>query len=74
MKDNTKTFTAMEKELEKKYPNKIIAMCNGDVISVADTYIDAINAAKKKGSDTKLFIHRLGPSKDTVAILINIKL
>ena len=71
MKDNIKTFTAMEKELEKKYPHKIIAMYNGDVISVADTYIDAMNAAKKKGKATKLFIPRLGPSKDAVAILNN---
>jgi len=74
MKDNIKTFATMEKDLEKKYPNKIIAMYNGNVISVADTYIDAINAAKKKVKSAKLFIHRLGPSKDAVAILTNIKL
>ena len=26
MKDNIKTFATMEKDLEKKYPNKIIAI------------------------------------------------
>lgn len=74
IKDNIKTFMVMEKELEKKYPNKIIAMYNGDVISVGDTYIDTIEKAKKKAKVTKLFIHRLGPSKDMVAILNTIKL
>ncbi len=74
MKDNIKTFMVMEKELEKKYPNKIIAMYNGEVISVGETYIETMEKAKKKAKVTKLFIHRLGPSKDAVAVLDIIKL
>ena len=69
MKDNMKAFMAMEKDLEKKYPHKIVTMCNGDVVSVADAYMGAIKEAREKFRVTKLFIHRLGPSKDTVAVL-----
>ena len=61
-------FKRMEKELEEKYPHKIIAMYNGKVVSIGDTY-DAVVKRLRELGIRESFIHRLGPSEDTIAIL-----
>ncbi|RZN32418.1 MAG: hypothetical protein EF813_11825 [Methanosarcinales archaeon] len=61
-------FKRMEKELEGKYPHKVIGMYNGEVISIGDTYDVVVKRLRELGVKEP-FIHRLGPSEDTVAIL-----
>ncbi len=62
------TFKRMEKELEGKYPHKVIGMYNGKVVSIGDTY-DAVVKRLRELGIKEPFIHRLGPSEDTIAIL-----
>ena len=61
-------FKRMEKELEGKYPHKVIGMYNGKVISIGDTY-DAVVKRLRELGIKEPFIHRLGPSEDIIAIL-----
>ena len=66
--DDFEAFKRMERELEVKYPHKVIGMHNGKVISIGDTY-DAVVKRLCELEIKEPFIHRLGPSEDTIAIL-----
>jgi hypothetical protein len=66
--DDFEAFKCMEGELEVKYPHKVIGMHNGKVISIGDTY-DAVMKRLCELGIKEPFIHRLGPSEDTIAIL-----
>ncbi|PXF60934.1 MAG: hypothetical protein C4B59_07145 [Candidatus Methanogaster sp.] len=66
--DDFEAFKRMESELEVKYPHKVIGMHNGKVISIGDTYDTVMKRLCELGIKEP-FIHRLGPSEDTIAIL-----
>lgn len=61
-------FKSMEKDLEEKHPHKVVAIHKGKVISVGDTYEEVMKKLHELGIKES-FIHRLGPSKEAIAIL-----
>ena len=61
-------FGNMEKNLEAKYPHKVVAIHKGKVISIGDTYEEVMKKLHEQGIKES-FIHRLGPSEDAIAIM-----
>jgi len=61
-------FKNMEKDLEKKHPHKVVAIHNGKVISIGDTYDEVVRKLHELGIKES-FIHRLGPSEEAIAIM-----
>lgn len=59
----------LRKELEKKYPRKVVAICEGEVIATSDDYHEALFEARKKvGKEKKITITRLGPPEDKILL------
>ena len=61
-------FKSMEKDLEEKYPHKVVAIHKGKFISIGDTYDEVLKKLHEMGIKES-FIHRLGPSEDAIAIM-----
>ncbi|MDI6859276.1 MAG: DUF5678 domain-containing protein [Methanocellales archaeon] len=59
---------ALREELERKYPRKIIAICEGEVVATSDDYHEAFAEARKKVGKKKITITRLGPPEDKVLL------
>jgi len=66
--DEYEIFKSMEQDLEEKHPHKVVAIHNGKVISIGDTYDEVMKKVHEQGIKES-FIHRLGPSEDSIAIL-----
>lgn len=61
-------FGNMEKDLKEKHPHKVVAIHEGKVISIGDTYDEVMKKLNEQGIKES-FIHRPGPSEDAIAIL-----
>lgn len=59
---------ALRKDLEKKYPRKVVALCEGKVIATSDDYHEALVKARKKVGKKKITITRLGPPEDKILL------
>ena len=66
--DDFEVFKSMENDLEEKYPHKVVAIHEGKVILIGDTYKEVMKKLREQGIKES-FIHRLGPSEDVIAIL-----
>lgn len=62
-------YWAMRGKLWKKYPNKVIAICEGKVIATGKTYKEVLQKAHKRVGKKRFMVHRLGPLKESIAIL-----
>ncbi|PIU68620.1 MAG: hypothetical protein COS84_00730 [Armatimonadetes bacterium CG07_land_8_20_14_0_80_40_9] len=64
-----KSLIKMEKELEKKYAYKVIAMHKGKVIAAGDSYKEVLEKSSKLVGKKPVLIHRIAPAKKAAAIL-----
>jgi len=64
----TKNVLALRKDLEKKYPRKVVAICEDEVIAISDDYHEVFVSARKKIGKKKITVTRLGPPEDKVLL------
>lgn len=62
-------YLSMEKELQEKYPYKIVAIYKGKVVASGNTYKEVLDKAYKKIGKVKMMIHQVGSLEDSVSIL-----
>ncbi len=62
-------YWTMREELWEKYPYKVIALCDGKVIASGETYMEVLMKAHKKVGKKRFMVHRVGPLKESIAIL-----
>lgn len=59
---------ALRKDLERKYPRKVVAICDGKVIAISDDYHEVLSKVRKKVGKKKITVTRLGPPEDKVLL------
>ena len=59
---------ALREVLEKKYPRKIVAICEGEVVATSDDYHEVFVEARKNVGKKKITITRLGPPEDKILL------
>jgi len=62
-------YWVMRKELWKKYPYKVIALCDGKIIATGKTYKEVLQKAHSIVGEKRFMVHRVGPLKESIAIL-----
>ena len=64
----TTDVLVLREDLERKYPRKVVAICEGKVIAISDDYHEVLLKVRKKVGKKKVTITRLGPPEDKVLL------
>ena len=62
-------YEAIRREMWKKYPYKVVAIYKGKLIASGETYLEVLREASRKIGNKRFMLHRVGPPRDSIAIL-----